>query len=402
MPTPRATRSARLATAVTAASALALVGCSPDVATPSASPSAVATEVARPAPSASATPLEIGGSATATVVEREDIVTGLDAPWDMEFMPDGAILVSGRDNGNIYRVRGGLATALNGPGLDDLNAAIDTTGEGGLLGLALHPENPELLYVYVTRLEGNAVMRFHLRGDLLSDSKDVLARIPHAANHDGGRIAFGPDGYLYVTTGDAANPQLAQDRDNPAGKILRVIADGTDADGTAAPDNPFGNVVWTYGHRNVQGLDWVADGRMYASEFGQNAFDELNLIAPGLNYGWPQVEARAGAPDGVDLGATVDDLTYPVAEWRTDEASPSGIAITHEAIYVAALRGRQVWRVPLTTDGIGEPHVLVDDLGRIRNVEIGPDGALYVLTNNTDGRGDPRENDDRIVRLVIE
>ncbi|MFN3867353.1 MAG: PQQ-dependent sugar dehydrogenase, partial [Demequina sp.] len=224
------------------------------------------------------------------------------------------------------------------------------------------------------------------------------------ANHDGGRIAFGPDGYLYIATGDAAQPDLAQDRSTLHGTILRVVADGPegDEDGAPAPDNPFDDLVWSFGHRNVQGLGWAPDGTMLASEFGQVEADELNVIVPGANYGWPLVEGLIGAPDGTGLGDTVDGLTYPVAEWRpTAVSSPSGIAVTEEGAYVAALRGRAIYRVPFTTDGVGEPQVLVDDLGRVRAVAIGPDGALYALTNNTDGRGDPREGDDRIVRMEL-
>lgn len=347
-------------------------------------------------------PAQIGGEATASVAERGNLVTGLEAPWDLEFLPDGAVLVSGRDSGSIHRVRGGIATALNGPGSEELRTLVDTTGEGGLLGLTTHPEDPGLLYVYLTREDGNAVMRFSMQGDVLGDPTEIITGIPKASNHDGGRIAFGPDGHLYIATGDAAEPDLAQDLDSLAGKILRVVANGSDADGSPAPDNPFDSRVWSYGHRNVQGFGWVADGRMYASEFGQSSLDEVNLIEPGANYGWPTVEGTDGAPDGTALGDTVDGLTYPVVEWPTSEASPSGVAITHEGIYVAALRGEQIWRIPLTVDGIGEPHTLVDDLGRVRHVEVGPDGALYALTNNTDGRGDPADNDDRLVRLTVE
>lgn len=347
-------------------------------------------------------PAEIGGASVVEVAERGNLVTGLEAPWDLEFLPDGAVLVSGRDSGTIYRVRGGIGTALNGPGSEKLRTLVDSTGEGGLLGLTVHPDDPTLLYVYLTREDGNAVMRFSMQGDVLGNSTEVITGIPKASNHDGGRIDFGPDGYLYIATGDAAEPELAQDLDSLAGKILRVVANGTDADGSRAPDNPFDSRVWSYGHRNVQGFGWVADGRMYASEFGQSSLDEVNLIEPGGNYGWPMVEGTDGAPEGTELGQTVDGLTYPVVEWSPSGASPSGVAITHEGIYVAALRGERIWRIPLTVDGIGEPHTLVDDLGRVRHVEVGPDGALYALTNNTDGRSDPSDKDDRLVRLTVE
>jgi glucose/arabinose dehydrogenase len=343
----------------------------------------------------------VDGAPTATVTNQREAASDLVAPWDLEFMPDGSMLVSERDTGNIERIRAGFATALNGPGAEALRSTVEADGEGGLLGLAVSPVDPTLLYAYVTRAEGNAVVRLSLTGELLSAPVDVVTEIPHAANHNGGRIAFGPDGYLYITTGDSGEGDLAQDPDSLAGKILRVVADGTEDDGTAAPDNPFDSLVWSMGHRNVEGLDWTADGRLYATEFGQDSTDELNLIVGGANYGWPTVEARVGAPAGTELGSTGSTFTYPVAEWPVAEASPSGMAITADAIYVAALRGEGIWRIPLTQDGTGTPARLDVDFGRVRDIEVGPGGALYVVTNNTDGRGDPRDGDDHIFRLEV-
>lgn len=339
------------------------------------------------------------------VVSREDIATGLSSPWDLEFEPDGSMLVTERDAGRVLRVApGGGMTPLGGPGAQAL-AEVDSTGEAGLLGIALLPGDPGVLYAYLTRADGNAVIQMDLEGDTLGAPVDVVTDIPKAANHDGGRIGFGPDGHLYIATGDAGQPDRAQDRSTLHGTILRVVADGPggEEDGTPAPGNPFDDLVWSFGHRNVQGLGWAPDGTMLASEFGQAEADELNVIEPGANYGWPEVEGLIGAPDGTGLGDIVDGFTYPVAEWRpTAAASPSGIAVTDEAVYVAMLRGAAIYRVPLTADGVGEPQVLIDDLGRVRDVSVGPDGALYALTNNTDGRGQPREGDDRIVRIEIE
>jgi len=216
----------------------------------------------------------------------------------------------------------------------------------------------------------------------------ILDGIPKGANHTGGRLAFGPDGFLYATTGDIYQADRAQDRDSLGGKILRMTADGE-----PAPDNPFDSLVWSWGHRNVQGLGWAVDGRMFASEFGQDTWDELNLIESGGNYGWPDVE---GEGDGGG------DFVSPLHVWRTSEASPSGLAVTREGIYLAGLRGQTLWRVPLTADGTGEPQALLQDHGRLRHVIEAPDGALWVLTNNTDGRGNPRGGDDRILRVEIE
>ena len=404
---PHAKKRWRPAVAAVAA-VFALASCTADAPGPPSPPPTTAGPVpgvtaGSGSPAPDVLPPEVSSPiAQMAVTHRADIATGLEAPWDLEFLGQGDMLVTERDTGLIKRVSSdGITTSLAGPGADAL-AGADTQGEAGLLGIALLPGDDSVLYAYFTREDGNAVVRMTLDGDQLSAPTDVVTGIPKASNHDGGRIAFGPDGHLYIATGDAAEPELAQDPDTLHGTILRVVATGADADGDPAPGNPFGDLVFSYGHRNVQGLGWNAEGIMFAAEFGQADADELNIIEPGANYGWPEVEGLIGAPEGTQLGDTVGGLTYPVAEWRpTAAASPSGIAVTGEGVYVAALRGEAVFRVPFTADGIGEPQVLVDDLGRVRHVELGPDGALYVLTNNTDGRGNPREGDDRLVRLEI-
>src|SRR5699024_9966980 len=181
--------------------------------------------------------------------------------------------------------------------------------------------------------------------------------LPISSHHDGGRLAFGPDGYLYVTTGDTHEPSTSQNTDNLAGKILRITTSGK-----PAPGNPFGNEVWSYGHRNVQGIGWTSEGRMYASEFGNNERDELNLIEPGNNYGWPHVEGW------------VENSEYsnPVVDWPNSEASPSGIAVTDAGVWLAALRGKRLWYVPFEADGsAGEPRAYLE-LGRLRDVILTP------------------------------
>jgi glucose/arabinose dehydrogenase len=213
----------------------------------------------------------------------------------------------------------------------------------------------------------------------------VLEGIPAAGHHNGGRLAFGPDGMLYATAGDAGDTASAQDRDSLAGSILRM-----EPDGTVPRDNPFdGSPVYSYGHRNPQGLAWDSDGTLYASEFGQDTWDELNVIEPGGDYGWPEVEGIADDDRFID----------PVQQWEPADASPSGIAVTDDSIWIANLRGARLTEVPLDDLGDSTEH-LVEEHGRLRDVVVAPDDTLWVLTNNTDGRGDPGPGDDRILRFA--
>ncbi|HEY8720314.1 PQQ-dependent sugar dehydrogenase [Pengzhenrongella sp.] len=354
---------------------------------PSATPSGPGTPPATTEPSAVA------------VTSQTDLVKGLDAPWGLAFLPDGSALLTLRDAARVLLVApGGTATTdVGGPGADYLTSTTTPNGEAGLLGVALAPAGgPHAgeVYLYRTTADGNEVDRAALdRTDpahlSLGTLHGVLDGIPAAGNHDGGRLAFGPDGYLYIGTGDAADPPTAQDPDSLAGKILRITSDGD-----PAPGNPFpGSPVWTLGHRNVEGLDWAPDGRMFASEFGQDTFDELNQIVPGANYGWPEVEGAGGAARG---------FTDPLITWSPADASPSGLTVTFMAVYVAALRGERLWRIPLAPHGVGQPQALLTgELGRLRAVEQAPDGSVWVLTNNTDGRGTPHRGDDRIVRITL-
>jgi glucose/arabinose dehydrogenase len=259
---------------------------------------------------------------------------------------------------------------------------VAAQGEGGLLGIAVSPDyaTDQWVYVYYTSPTDNRIVRLRLGGA----PEPIFTGIPKARNHNGGRIAFGPDGYLYVGTGDAGRRENAQDLATPAGKILRITADGQ-----PAPGNPFGDSpVWSYGHRNVQGLAWDDEGQLYATEFGQNRYDELNRIEPGRNYGWPEVEGT-GREDG---------FVDPIATWSTSDASPSGLAILDGRAYLACLRGTKVYRIGL--DGAGAQQLLTDRYGRIREAIVAPDGTLWLTTSNRDGRGDPRDGDDRILRLL--
>jgi glucose/arabinose dehydrogenase len=385
----------RTALLILAALTLALPGCSstPEPSPTLTSPSPSITPSPSPSPSETV-PVVLQGAPNGEVTSRLVPVDQLTLPWDIAWTPDGSMLVTLSDEGRILRYRDGEIDYLRGAGADWLVANVDPTGEGGLLGIAIMPSNPNWVYVYITRGDGNAVVRMALFGQTLGAPTDVVTGITKNSYHDAGRIRFGPDGFLYIATGDAGDKPLSQDLNSINGKILRVVANGTAEDGSPAPGNPFGTLIWSYGHRNVEGLGWAADGRMFASELGQNTWDELNLIEPGKNYGWPIKEGLVGAPDGTALGSTVDGFTYPLAQWATSEMSPSGIAVTEEAIYIGALRGQRVWRVPLTPDGIGTPHVLLNDLGRIRLVAQRPGGNLFLLTSNGSGT-------DKVVEFTV-
>ncbi|ROS78709.1 sorbosone dehydrogenase family protein [Cellulomonas sp. PhB143] len=381
---------------------------SQDAPAPEASPDA---STPAPTPTTSATP-SMPGEVTASATT---VVDGLDVPWGIDALPDGRLVLTLR-GGSMVVVdpSAGSVTDVGGSGARRLADGTRPDGEAGLLGVALSPSyaDDSLVYVYRTGGDGNAVLRGTLdvtgTDPVLRDLTTVLDGIPKAANHDGGRLAFGPDGDLYVTAGDAHEPSRAQDPDSLGGKILRITPDG---DPAGARD---GSPVWSLGHRNPQGLGWTADGVMIAAEFGQDTYDELNVIGRGQNYGWPDVEG-VGGDDAADAG-----FTDPVEQWTTDEASPSGIAVVPDAVYLAALRGERLWRVPWAADPdgaldgqgraggltFGEPQSLLEgDHGRLRAVLADPADAsgrtLYVLTNNTDGRGDPRDGDDRLLRVSI-
>jgi len=359
---------------------LALAGCNPSQAEPSrATPSQAtpAPTAARAADSSVAVALPVSPTGTPTTV-----VGRLDAPWSVVFV-DGVALVSERDSGRILEVSDDGSTRVVGT-VDGVVQA----GESGLLGLAVDRERR--LYAYSTGPNGNRIERYALSGApgslALGAREVILDGLPSASFHDGGRIAFGPDGMLYATVGDAGQRERAQDRSSLAGKILRMTPDGD-----VPTDNPFsGSLVFSYGHRNVQGIAWAADGTMFATEFGQDTWDELNVITPGGNYGWPTVEGAAGRADFID----------PVQEWPPDQASPSGIAIVDGTLFIANLRGQVLRGVP-----VSDPSTSFDyyagEYGRIRDVAVAPDGQLWFLTNNTDGRGEPGPDDDRILRVEL-
>lgn len=319
------------------------------------------------------------------------LAEGLEAPWSVVPLLDGqgdpGALISQRDDGAVLELTpdGTLREAGVIPG-------VVSGGESGLHGLALWEDGDETwLYAYHGAAADNRVVRMPLRGTPGSYTLDLDARqvvflgIPRASTHDGGRIAFGPDGMLYVATGDAGRSETARDPDQLSGKILRLTPEGE-----PAPGNPFGNAVYSIGHRNVQGLAWDEDGALWASEFGQNTWDELNRIEAGGDYGWPDHEGMSDAEGVID----------PVTVWRPGDASPSGIAVVDGTVYVAGLRGERLWMVD-PDDAPEGRAAFTGDFGRLRDVVAGPTGTIWLLTNNTDGRGAPRANDDRLLQVTL-
>jgi glucose/arabinose dehydrogenase len=381
--------------ATTAAAALLLTaGCSPgdgDAGPPERSPTTAAPSGpggTASAPEGAASPPPAKGSVEVVRTVAED----LESPWGLAPLPGGDLLVSSRDTGKIFRIAAdsGKKTELGSvPG-------VAPAGEGGLLGIAVPPTYAEdhLVYAYFTTESDNRIVRMLYdekkpAGRQLGAPDTILRGIPKRVLHNGGRIAFGPDKMLYAGTGDGSNEELAQDKESLGGKILRMTPDGEPAHGNPDADS----VVYSYGHRNVQGLAWDAVKRLWASEFGQDAWDELNVIEPGKNYGWPLVEGKGGKSGYVD----------PVVQWRPQEASPSGVAYAKGSIWMAALRGERLWRIPLDgTRPVAEPQAfLVGEYGRLRTVVADGADGLWLVTSETDARGTPKRGDDRILRLKV-
>jgi glucose/arabinose dehydrogenase len=317
------------------------------------------------------------------------VARNLAAPWGVTFLPDGSALVSERDTTRVLAIPAGGGRPRE---VGRLGIAAPQ-GESGLLGLAASPtyDEDKLVYAYVTTASDNRVVRMRYGGRRLGPARPVLTGIPNGFIHDGGRLLFADDGTLFVSTGEIGEEHLAQDPDSLAGKILRITPDGD-----APDDNPVkGSPVWTMGHRNVQGLAFDDDGRLWASEFGQNTWDELNLISRGRNYGWPVHEGRAADRQ--------DRYRDPFVQWRTSEASPSGLAFLEGSLWMASLRGQRLWQVPVTDQGTGKPRDwFVGDYGRMRTVVVAPNGNLWVTTSNRDGRGDPAPQDDRILEVAVD
>ncbi|MBT2403046.1 MULTISPECIES: sorbosone dehydrogenase family protein [unclassified Streptomyces] len=386
-------RSALAAAALAGCGVVLAAGCSPaggEGARAGSSPPVTASAGSSARPSGS--PEASGAPAKGSVTVTGEVAKGLESPWGVAPLPDGDLLVASRDKGTISRVEvgSGKVTPIGEvPG-------VAPGGEGGLLGLALSPgfASDKMVYAYFTTESDNRIARMRYDehrdpGQQLGAPDTVLRGIPKGLIHNGGRIAFGPDKMLYAGTGETGDGGLAQDKKSLGGKILRMTPDGDPVHGNPEADS----VVYSYGHRNVQGLAWDKDKRLWAAEFGQNTWDELNLIEPGGNYGWPEAEGKAGRPG----------LRDPVAVWKTDEASPSGIAVAQGSVWMAALKGERLWRIPLAgASPVAEPETFLEGkYGRLRTVvSLGGD-RLLLVTSETDGRGSPEAGDDRILTLTV-
>lgn len=371
------------------AAGMVLIGCGSGTAAETETETETTTATARAAGAApSGTRTEAGGSAGSSRAIRtpaaRTIATGLTVPWGVAFLPNGDALVAERA-GTLRRIAkdgNRLSTVGKLPGVVE-------QGEGGLLGLAVSPNyrRDRWVYAYLTTSRDNRIVRFRLNAP--RTLRPVVTGLASGAIHNGGRIAFGPDGKLYAGVGDVGDGGRSQDRSSQNGKILRMHPDGS-----VPKDNPIrGSRVWTLGHRNVQGLTWDGAGRMWAAEFGQSTYDEINLIRKGQNYGWPEVEGK-----GTGGGRFVS----PSVVWSTAEASPSGVTFLKGALWVGALRGERLWRVPLDGTKTGTPQALyAGKYGRIRTTVAAPDGSLWITTSNRAGRSAARDGDDRILRVAV-
>ncbi|HYN75050.1 MAG TPA: PQQ-dependent sugar dehydrogenase [Candidatus Limnocylindria bacterium] len=364
---------------------LGAAGCSDGSEPPAALPTASVTDRTPPSPSGSPSSAASPDPGTQHQLSvGRDLVSGLAAPWGLAVLPDGDALVSERDSGRILRVSPGGAATVLGTVPD-----VQHGGEGGLLGLAVDPASPDRVYAYLTSTLGdNRIVSLTYGPTSLGQPKVIFTGIPSGTIHNGGRMVFGPDGNLWVGTGEAGLRDPAQNKDSLGGKILRISPAGRVPDGNPFPGSP----VWSLGHRNVQGLAFDSTGQLWATEFGQNTWDELNEIQEGGNYGWPIVEGKTGGKAFVD----------PLVVWRPEEASPSGLAIVDDVAYVAALRGARLWQIPLVGDQRGAAtDAFTNEFGRLRTVVATSEGDLWLTTSNTDGRGSPAPTDDRILRIAL-
>jgi glucose/arabinose dehydrogenase len=340
-------------------------------------------------------------------LHTETIASGLNTVWDVVWGPDNVIWFTERP-GTISRLDP-TSHAVTRVG----QIAVLENGEGGLMGLALHPDFAAQPYVYVAHTYAspsgarNRVVRMRYDGHALGAPEVLFDNIPASSIHNGSRLVIGPDRLLYITTGDASNGANGQDRGTPAGKILRLTLEGA-----PAPGNAFGTAVFTYGHRNPQGLVFAPNGMLYSTEHGPSDNDEVNLIESGRNYGWPDVHGRC---DG-DIGSSeltfcnANNVVEPLAQW-TPTIAPAGLAYYDAtlipgwkgSLLFTTLKDASLYRLTLSADGRAVTHqerLFTNQFGRLRDVLVAPDGSVYLATSNRDGRGSPSSSDDRIIRVT--
>lgn len=344
-------------------------------------------------PSGTSAPADAASGELASPGRVTELATGLDTPWGLTFLPDGSALVSSRDTFEIRRVDPGTGDHRSVGRVDGAATAPDS----GLLGLAASPDvaRDRTVYAFVSTRSDNRVIALEFDPEFLSftEARVVLDGIRvGSSRHQGGRLAFDRSGALWITTGDANEPSLATDAGSLNGKILRIHPDGS-----VPSDNPADGPVYSTGHRNVQGITFGPDGTVYSSEFGDQEQDEVNVIMPGNDYGWPDSEGSIGSTG-----------TPPLFTFATDEASPSGIAYASGSLWMAGLRGQRLWQLPVDgSEPAGDPiSHLEGEYGRLRTVQVAPDGSLWVTTSETDGASwggaSPEEGDDRILRIELD
>lgn len=329
--------------------------------------------------------------AIATLGEPTELTTGLESPWGVTFLPDGSALVSERLTAAIRRIpaEGGEAQTVG------VVPDVTVSAEGGLLGIVASPRfaDDRTIYAFVCGPDQDRVVALTIAEDYgsLTVARVLLDGIQTANRHHGGRIVIGPDGHLWIGTGDAFEPDNAATEDSLNGKVLRIATDGS-----LPEDNPGNSPIYSLGHRNVQGIAFGPDGTAYATELGHRTWDEVNVLHPGADYGWPEAEGIVG-----DTGEP------PIAVIHPDEASPSGVAYAGGSLWIGALGGQRLWQLPVAGEAAtAEPIAhFVGAYGRIRTVEVAPDGSLWLVTSNTDlatwGGTDPRPGDDRILRVEV-
>ncbi|WP_235455548.1 PQQ-dependent sugar dehydrogenase [Streptomyces olivochromogenes] len=314
------------------------------------------------------------------------ISTGWTTPWGVSWLPDGSALVNEAETFKIFRLTQSGAKILVGT----VPETVTTKQEDGLLGIAVSPhwQQDHYIYLFHSASEGNRIARMTYDGSALGDYHVLLSGIARADWHNGGRLVFGPDGYLYAATGDSEHQELAQDKNSLNGKILRLTVEGK-----PAPGNPFGTYVYSYGHRNPEGLAFDPEGRLWASEIGPESNDELNLIEPGKNYGWPTCTGPCDTPG----------MTNPKATWAVTEASPSGLVYADGSLYMASLRGMRLWRIPVSGTGVGTPVAYyTNQYGRLRTVVKVPGrNTLWVFTCNSDHNGTQPDGSDQVLETDL-